>query len=142
MQPRIFFLVKFTQNPKMLTLQSVTFLQVQTKRRTMNPRGLPCNQCFSVVVKRNDVCFCAISSFFYWKVKKTYERELILRHFQITFKKFKNRFQRIDSASLCSLAGRYVNTIPTRFLTPIDCLKIPAQLSRLVLSSALLSPNL
>ena len=28
----------------------------------------------------------------------------------------------IDSASLGSLAGRYNNTIPTRFLAPIDCL--------------------
>ncbi len=32
----------------------------------------------------------------------------------------------IDSASLCSLAGQYVNPIPTRFLAPINCLKIPA----------------
>ncbi len=30
-----------------------------------------------------------------------------------------------DSASLCSLAGRYDNPIPTRCLAPIDCLKIP-----------------
>jgi hypothetical protein len=37
-----------------------------------------------------------------------------------------NRFQGIKSASLCSLAGRYDNPIPTRFLAPIDCLKIPA----------------
>jgi hypothetical protein len=28
---------------------------------------------------------------------------------------------------LWSLVGRYDNPIPTRFLTPIDCLKIPAQ---------------
>jgi hypothetical protein len=34
---------------------------------------------------------------------------------------------RINSASLCSLAGQYDNPIPTRFLAPIDCLKIPAQ---------------
>jgi len=34
----------------------------------------------------------------------------------------------MNSASLCSLAGRYDNDIPTRFLAPIDCLKIPAQL--------------
>jgi hypothetical protein len=33
------------------------------------------------------------------------------------------------SASLCSLAGRYGNPISTRFLAPIDCLKIPALLS-------------
>ncbi len=33
----------------------------------------------------------------------------------------------IDSASLCILAGRYENPIPTWFLAPIDCLKIPAQ---------------
>jgi hypothetical protein len=29
-------------------------------------------------------------------------------------------------ASLCSLAGRYDNPIPTRYLAPIDCLRIPA----------------
>jgi hypothetical protein len=37
-----------------------------------------------------------------------------------------NRFQEIDSASLCSLAGLYGNPIPTQFLAPIDCSKIPA----------------
>ncbi len=31
-----------------------------------------------------------------------------------------------EPASLCSLAGRYDNPIPTRFLAPIDYLKIPA----------------
>ncbi len=29
----------------------------------------------------------------------------------------------MNSASLCSLAGRYDNPIPTWFLAPIDCLK-------------------
>jgi hypothetical protein len=38
----------------------------------------------------------------------------------------KNRFQGMNSASLCRLAGRYNNPIPTWFLAPIDCLKIPA----------------
>jgi hypothetical protein len=33
----------------------------------------------------------------------------------------------IDSTSLCSQAGRYDNPIPSRFLAPIDCSKIPAQ---------------
>jgi hypothetical protein len=37
----------------------------------------------------------------------------------------KNLFQGTNSARLCSLAGRYDNPIPTRFLAPIDCLKIP-----------------
>jgi hypothetical protein len=32
----------------------------------------------------------------------------------------------MDSASLCSLAGRYDNPIPTRFLAPINFLKITA----------------
>jgi hypothetical protein len=32
----------------------------------------------------------------------------------------------MNSASLCSLAGRYDNPITPRFLAPIDCLKIPA----------------
>jgi hypothetical protein len=35
----------------------------------------------------------------------------------------------MNSTSLCSLAGRYGNLIPTRFLAPIDCLKF--QLSSL-----------
>ncbi len=39
----------------------------------------------------------------------------------------KNQFQGIDSASLCSLAGRYDNPIPTRFLAYIYCSKIPSQ---------------
>ncbi len=38
----------------------------------------------------------------------------------------RNRFQGKNSASLCSLAGRYDNPVPTQFLAPIDCLKIPA----------------
>jgi hypothetical protein len=38
----------------------------------------------------------------------------------------RNRFQGMNSASLCSLAGRYDNLIPHRFLAPIDSLKIPA----------------
>ncbi len=33
----------------------------------------------------------------------------------------------MNSASLCSLAGRYDNLIPPRFLVPIDSLKIPSQ---------------
>ncbi len=38
-----------------------------------------------------------------------------------------NWFQGMISASLCSLAARYDNSIPPRFLAPIDFLKIPAQ---------------
>ncbi len=41
-----------------------------------------------------------------------------------TFKEPKNRIQGANSARLCSLAGRYDSPIPTRFLAPIDCLKI------------------
>jgi hypothetical protein len=37
----------------------------------------------------------------------------------------RNRFQGMNSASLCSLAGRYNNPIPTPCLAPIDFLKIP-----------------
>ncbi len=38
----------------------------------------------------------------------------------------RNRCQGMNSASLCSLAGRYENPIPPRCLAPIDFLKIPA----------------
>jgi hypothetical protein len=48
-----------------------------------------------------------------------------------------NRIQGINSIKLCSLAGRYDNLIPTRFLASIDCLKIPAQS---LLSSLFLYP--
>jgi hypothetical protein len=41
----------------------------------------------------------------------------------------RNRFQGNNSASLCRPGGRYDNPIPSRFLAPIDCLKIPAQFS-------------
>jgi hypothetical protein len=39
----------------------------------------------------------------------------------------RNWFQGMNSASLCSLAGRYENPIPPRCLAPKDFLKIPAQ---------------
>jgi hypothetical protein len=35
----------------------------------------------------------------------------------------------MNSAILCSLAGRYDNPIPPRFLAPIEFLKIPALVS-------------
>jgi hypothetical protein len=34
----------------------------------------------------------------------------------------------MNSASLCSLAGRYDIPIPPRFLAPVDSIKIPAQI--------------
>ncbi len=37
----------------------------------------------------------------------------------------RNRFQGMNSASLCSLAGRYDNPLPLRFLAPMASLKIP-----------------
>ncbi len=47
------------------------------------------------------------------------------RYFK-TFMGPRNRFQGMNSASLCSLAGRYDNPNPTRSLSPIGRLKIPA----------------
>ncbi len=41
----------------------------------------------------------------------------------------RNWCQGMNSASLCSLAGRYENPIPPRCLAPIDFLKIPALVS-------------
>ncbi len=43
-----------------------------------------------------------------------------------------------SSVSLCSLAGRYDNLIPTRFLAPIDLPKIPALYYVLYMSSRIL----
>ncbi len=40
----------------------------------------------------------------------------------------RNRFQGMNFARLCSLAGRYDNPIPTRFLAPINFFTIPAQI--------------
>ncbi len=42
----------------------------------------------------------------------------------------RNWFQGMNSASLCSLAGRYDNPIPTRCPAPIDRLKIPILLTQ------------
>jgi hypothetical protein len=50
----------------------------------------------------------------------------VLSPYFLRFMEPRNRFQGINSASLCSLAGRYDNPIPTWFLDPIDRLKIPA----------------
>ncbi len=47
------------------------------------------------------------------------------RYFQ-TFSEARIRYEGIDSASIFSLASRFDNPIPARFLTPIDCYKIPA----------------
>ncbi len=41
-----------------------------------------------------------------------------------TFLEPRNRFQGMNSASLCILAGRYDNPFPTRFLAPIDRARI------------------
>ncbi len=43
----------------------------------------------------------------------------------------RNWCQGMNSASLCSLAGRYENPIPPRCLAPIDFLKIPARMNNL-----------
>ncbi len=51
------------------------------------------------------------------------------RIFKPTFMEPKNWFQGTNSARLCRLAGRYDDPIPVRFLAPIDCFKIPAQLT-------------
>jgi hypothetical protein len=48
-------------------------------------------------------------------------------HEFLNFKEPKNRFQGTNFARLCSLAGRYDNPIPTQFLAPKGCLKIPAR---------------
>ncbi len=50
----------------------------------------------------------------------------ILSPYFLTFRETRNRFQGINSANLCTLAGRYDNPISTWFLDPIDRLKIPA----------------
>ena len=38
----------------------------------------------------------------------------------------RNRFLGMNSASIRSLAGRYDSPIPTHFIAPINCFKIPA----------------
>ncbi len=51
-------------------------------------------------------------------------------HGHLDFNLFPNRFQEsifhpLTRLQIPALAGRYDNPIPTRFLAPIDCLKIP-----------------
>jgi hypothetical protein len=59
----------------------------------------------------------------------------------LTFMEPRNRFQGMDSASLCSLAGQYDNPIPTRFLAPIECLKIPDQLAHAQAVNAMITES-
>jgi hypothetical protein len=47
-----------------------------------------------------------------------------------TFMEPRNRFQGMNSASLCSLAGRYDNPIPTRFLAPTDTYRLAESIPR------------
>ncbi len=42
---------------------------------------------------------------------------------------YRNQVVVYRPASLCSLAGRYDNPVPIRFLAPTDWSKIPAQVS-------------
>jgi hypothetical protein len=61
--------------------------------------------------------------------KSIYETFLVISHTVPVFLNVmgpRNRFQGMNSASLCSLPGRYDNPLPPRFLTPINSLKIPA----------------
>ncbi len=50
------------------------------------------------------------------------------------FKEANNLFQGTNYARLCSLAGRYDNPIPSRFLALIDCFNIPAQVKTTITS--------
>jgi hypothetical protein len=64
-----------------------------------------------------------------WKIITLFHRFRLIRSTSepefLNFQRApKNRFQGINSASLCSLTGRYDNPIPTRCLAPIDYLKI------------------
>ncbi len=65
-----------------------------------------------------------------WRILFSVRRKLqrVLSWYFKTFMEPRNRCQGINSASLCSLAGRYDNPIPTRCLAPIDFLKIPARI--------------
>ncbi len=68
-------------------------------------------------ILEHQLCFSHYRYGFLNRVKKPKQSPNFL-----FFKEPKNRFQGTNSARLCSLAGRYDNPIPTRFLSPIDCL--------------------
>jgi hypothetical protein len=53
----------------------------------------------------------------------------------------RNQIRGMDSASLCSLAGRYDKPLPPRFLAPIDSLKIPALFRNLPYAARGMFPN-
>ncbi len=56
-----------------------------------------------------------------------------------TFKEPRNWFQKINSASLCSLACRYDNPIPTRFLANMEYFKIKTTGANAEVGSPLIS---
>ncbi len=45
----------------------------------------------------------------------------------------------MNSASLCSLMGRYDNPVPIRFLAPIDCFKNSSSVHRMLVAERQLS---
>ncbi len=67
----------------------------------------------------------SLPSKFVWNTGHSRLRAVLSPYF-LKLMEPRNRFQRMNSASLCSLAGWYDNPIPPRFLAPIDSLKIPA----------------
>ncbi len=79
-------------------------------RRRQNKRGP-----FPIYFLRSKALLCRNS-----------RADYIFENWARTFKEPKNRFQGTNSY----LAGRYDNPIPTRFLAPIDCFKIPALAGR------------
>jgi hypothetical protein len=74
-----------------------------------------------------------------WRIQKAHapilsSQEKIFHYLKVTNFEYSLKLLRssgINSAGLCSLADRYDNRIPTRFLAPIDCLKIPAQKNKI-----------
>jgi hypothetical protein len=64
-------------------------------------------------VSYRSACLCSLSLLY-----------CLCWHFE-TIKEPRSRFQGIDSAGLCSLAGQYDNPNHTQFLAPIDCSEIP-----------------
>jgi hypothetical protein len=68
-----------------------------------------------------------VSEYIQYSTSQRWRTELVF----LKFMEPRNRFQGMNSASLCSLEGRYDNPIPTRYLAPIDCLKIPTLVENL-----------
>ncbi len=99
--------------------RGLTFRHLTVIRLSKNCKGTP-------ATLYHRLCWPTLPM--WWMIAKNFAT--IAKRYFSTLKEPRNRFHGINSASLCSLGGRYDNPIPTRFLVPVNCSKSTDQLNQ------------